>query len=67
MREKNENERERDRKQDLYVGYCSLTAPLLNFKQEPWAEKGAEERAEQRKGRKDRAGCGSGVRERAAS
>lgn len=28
-----------------YVGYCSLTAPLLNFKREPWAEQRAEQRA----------------------
>lgn len=65
MREKKESKiegkkmriRERE-KRDLYVGYCSLTAPLLNFKQEPWAEQRAEERAEERKGRKDRESAG---------
>lgn len=49
-----ETEKIRMSKKDLYVGYCSLTAPLLNFKQEPWAE----ERAEEWKGRKDREAAG---------
>lgn len=48
-----ERKRERERERDLYVGYCSLTAPLLNFKQEPWAEQRAEERG---KGGKRRQG-----------
>lgn len=39
------------RKMDSYVGYCSLTAPLLNFKREPWAEQRAEQRAEEREER----------------
>lgn len=37
------------KKRYLYVGYCSLTAPLLNIKQEPWAE----QRAEEQRGRRD--------------
>lgn len=59
-REKREQDRkkENERERDLYVGYCSLTAPLLNFKQEPWAEQRAEERAEERKARKDREASG---------
>lgn len=48
-----EKENEKERERDLYVGYCSLTAPLLNFKQEPWAEQRAEERG---KGGKRRQG-----------
>lgn len=54
-----EREKEIEKKQrkiDPYVGYCSLTAPLLNFKREPWAEQRAEERAEEREGRKETAG-----------
>lgn len=51
-----ERNRKKNRKIDPYVGYCSLTAPLLNFKREPWAEQRAEERAEEREGRKETAG-----------
>lgn len=51
-----ERNRKKTRKIDPYVGYCSLTAPLLNFKREPWAEQRAEERAEEREGRKETAG-----------
>lgn len=48
--------RKKQRKIDPYVGYCSLTAPLLNFKREPWAEQRAEQRAEEREGREETAG-----------
>lgn len=52
------------RKIDSYVGYCSLTAPLLNFKREPWAEQRAEQRAAERRG-KERRGRREEERERA--
>lgn len=42
------------------VGYCSFTAPLLNFKQVFWAG----ERAEQRRGEEK---AGSGARDQTAS
>lgn len=58
----NERKQIRMRERDLYVGYCSLTAPLLNFKQEPWAE---QRRADEWKGRKDRESAGRENEQRA--
>lgn len=51
-----DKKKKKQRKIDSYVGYCSLTAPLLNFKREPWAEQRAESRAEESEEREGRRG-----------
>lgn len=49
----NENE-----KIDHYIGYCSLTAPLLNFKQGPWEELRADRKMDERQAAERQANIG---------